>query len=137
MLASSLRSRAQAWGLEQRVHWHGSVTRTEWVAQLLRAEICLLPSRYEGFGLACVEAMAASVPVVARDIPAFRALVPEPSRPLLHWDDPETAAAQLQQVRDADLVARGAACREAARPHSWELRAGDWEAAYRRLLEAP
>lgn len=37
-----------------------------------RAEIVLLPSLYEGFGLPIVEAFAAGVPVLASDIPVFR-----------------------------------------------------------------
>ena len=38
-------------------------------------DVAMFPSRWEGFGLATAECMAASVPVVASDIPAFREVV--------------------------------------------------------------
>lgn len=40
-------------------------------------DICIFPSRWEGFGLAPVEAMAAARPVIASDIPPFREVIAE------------------------------------------------------------
>jgi glycosyltransferase involved in cell wall biosynthesis len=40
-----------------------------------RADLLIMPSRGEGFGLPIVEALAHGVPVIARDIPVFRELL--------------------------------------------------------------
>jgi glycosyltransferase involved in cell wall biosynthesis len=40
-------------------------------------DICIFPSRWEGFGLAPVEAMAAARTVIASDIPPFREVIAE------------------------------------------------------------
>ena len=42
---------------------------------LSAADMFIMPSRWEGFGLAAAEAMAASLPVIASDIPALRDLL--------------------------------------------------------------
>jgi glycosyltransferase involved in cell wall biosynthesis len=56
---------ARELGLSERVEFLGRRTRTQ-VADLLRAsQIFALPSRYEGLGVAYLEAMASGLPVVA------------------------------------------------------------------------
>lgn len=57
---------AAAQGIADRVRF--LVDRTDIPALLRDADIFVLPSRYEGFGLVLLEAMAAGVPVIAADI---------------------------------------------------------------------
>jgi glycosyltransferase involved in cell wall biosynthesis len=60
---------------EERPHLSGA-TLVGWQADvarfILEADIVAIPSRWEGFGLQAVEAMASGVPIVASDIPPLR-----------------------------------------------------------------
>lgn len=51
----------------------GELSRPDYLAALAAADLVVVPSTYEGFGLPAVEAMAAGIPVIASD----RASLPE------------------------------------------------------------
>jgi len=68
-LRTELESLARMLGIGRRVHFLGW---REDVPHLLKAaDVYVQPSRFEGFSLAVVEAMAAGLPVVASDVPGM------------------------------------------------------------------
>jgi len=70
-------------------------------AVLSAADVFVMPSRWEGFGLAAAEAMAASLPVIASDIPALRDLLAEGTAGLLvERDDSLSLAEAIDRLAD-------------------------------------
>ena len=59
-----LRARADKLGISRDVVWTGFLDRTAKAAALADADVFVVPSQSESFGLAAVEALAASVPTV-------------------------------------------------------------------------
>ena len=64
------------------------------------AAVAVCPSRFEGFGLTPVEAVASGVPVVASDIPPHREFAGHAAR-LVPLDDPAALAAAIGAALDA------------------------------------
>jgi glycosyltransferase involved in cell wall biosynthesis len=64
---ASLKARAEARGVAGRIEWAGEVRGDEKSSAFALADLFVLPSHSENFGIAVVEAMAAGVPVVVSD----------------------------------------------------------------------
>jgi glycosyltransferase involved in cell wall biosynthesis len=89
----------------------------------------VFPSRYEGFGLPAVEAMASGCPVIAADIPALR----ETCKDAAFYCDPhsqEDIAARVLQLCD-DVVLQDTLRSAGARL----TRGMSWRLAAEKLLE--
>ncbi|MBS1150798.1 MAG: glycosyl transferase family 1, partial [Myxococcaceae bacterium] len=95
----------------------------------------LVPSRYEGFGLPALEAMACGAPVIASDAGAHREILGQAGL-LIDADDPDAWKAAAQRVfRDdalrAQLKERGA---ERSSRYTWDDCAQQTIEVYRRAL---
>lgn len=113
----------------------GFVPHDELERLYARAAVVACPSRREGFGVACLEAMAHARPVVASDVGGLKDLVVDGETGLLVPPrDPSALRAALGRLLgDRDLRRRlGAAGRERARERfSWDAVTEATIAAYR------
>jgi glycosyltransferase involved in cell wall biosynthesis len=129
-------SQVEALGLNQRVHFTGYVDRQELPLVYNLASIFVYPTRYEGFGLPVLEALACGVPVIttnASSLPEIAGdaaiLVPPDDGQALHdsmrmlLDDPELRS---------DLSSQGL---ERAKEFTWEHTALRTLQVYRQVLE--
>jgi glycosyltransferase involved in cell wall biosynthesis len=86
--------------LEVPVHLLGRVPDV--ASWLRRAELLVHPARWEGFGLALLEAMLASKPIVATNVSSIPEIVSDGETGLLvEPDDPDALARAVSRVLDA------------------------------------
>jgi glycosyltransferase involved in cell wall biosynthesis len=118
--------------LEGRVELCGHVGLEE-LAALYRGASCLVfPSRYEGFGLPVLEAMASGTPVVATtassvpEVAGDAAILVDPGDPVALASGIERAIADRERLRAAGL--------ERARSYTWTETARRTLEVYRELL---
>jgi glycosyltransferase involved in cell wall biosynthesis len=102
---SALEARAAALGVTQNLRFIGQVSEEEKFALLRACDVYVLPTRYEGFGLPLLEAMACRTPIVTTDIPVVREIVQHEVNGLLIplGDSQALAAATLRLLRDPVL----------------------------------
>jgi len=70
-----LRVKTKELGIENHIIWLGQMDHEEVVKLYTIMDVVVIPSRFEGFGLAAAEAMAAGRPVVASDVDGLREIV--------------------------------------------------------------
>lgn len=135
-LAAALRKRAVQHGIGHWVHLLGEVTSEALSMELSRCELAFFPSRFEAFGVAVVEAMAAGVPVIVNDIPAFRELVVDGESGVVADFSRSETSRRIRLLRGG-LERLSDPARLASQRYGWSERVIAWEAAYRDLLERP
>ena len=115
-----LREYAENQGFSDRVIFHGQVTEDYKHALLERADIHLMPSRKEGWGLAVMEAAQHGVPTVGYSF-GLRDSVIDGRTGLLVDAPSELATATQSLIDDPDHRRRlGAQARDNAADYSWE-----------------
>jgi phosphatidylinositol alpha-mannosyltransferase len=62
-------------GIEKYVVFHGRVEHSMLPRYYKSADICVFPSRHEGFGIVILEAMASGIPIIASNIPSFQEII--------------------------------------------------------------
>lgn len=82
--------------LQDRIHLVGAVDESN--AEFQNADLFVLPSRYEGYGMVFAEALASGLPVIAARAGAVPNLVPESAGLLVPPDDTEALTAALHSV---------------------------------------
>jgi glycosyltransferase-like protein len=108
----------------------GPVPHDDLPGLVASAAVFAFPSVKEGFGLAAMEALAAGVPLVTRDLPVLREVF---GTTALFASDPQGFANQISAaIATPDPVRRDAG-RALADRHSWSTAAADHVAFYKTL----
>jgi D-inositol-3-phosphate glycosyltransferase len=125
-------------GLERRVRFVAPRPHAELVTYYRAADVCLVPSRSESFGLVALEAAACGTPVVAAAVGGLRSLVDDGVTGfLVDGRDPIDYAAPVANVLDdrdlADAMGVSAAARSMR--YSWSMTAARLRRLYGDLVE--
>jgi glycosyltransferase involved in cell wall biosynthesis len=133
--AAKLREIIAAKNLAERVTLAGAVSPTRLAELYAQADLFVLPSRFEGYGMAFTEAIAHGVPVIGTRAGAIPETVPAQAGILVPPDDRAALAAALRRVigdgAERQCLAAGAQAAAADLP-TWAQSAQ----AFSRALEA-
>ena len=123
--------------LTDSIRFIGSVSQDELPFHYNAADVCVLPSHYESFGLAALEAAACGRPVVASEVGGLPAIVQNGSTGfLVPPKQSDVMAERLCELLGDDMLRSrmGAAARTHAESLGWERSADSLIACYRDLL---
>ena len=101
------------------------------------AEVCVVPSHYESFGMVALEAMACGTPVIASRVGGLTFTVRDGQTGFLVPSDDRSALADRLRLLLADEKLRWAMSRQAiqlSQRYSWSVVASQVVAAYRNLV---
>lgn len=102
--SASLKARVRDLGLSERICFHGPVDDTQ--AEFQQADVFVLPSRFEGYGMVFAEALAAGVPIIAARAGAVPDVVPEEAGILVQVDDVPALTEALRSILTDDGLRR-------------------------------
>ena len=124
-------------GMQGRVRFRGRIPSEEVSALLAEVDICVQSSRWEGFGLVAVEAMASGVPVIATRVPGLAEVVCDPSVLFEAGEANDLAAKAGALLADPCLyAAKSKAAIERSRFYDAKRMAGEYLAVYKELVGA-
>lgn len=121
--AERVRELTRYLGIERNVKLLGAVSDGERNALFSGAAVQLMPSRFEGFGLAAAEAMAAGIPLIASSAGSLPEVVDAPrGGVLVPQGDPEALAVATARLLDDPAACEGlsVSARESARRFHWD-----------------
>ncbi|RKT46250.1 glycosyltransferase family 4 protein [Thiocapsa rosea] len=116
-------------GLSERVRFTGEVDESQLAALYHRADLFVLPTRFEGYGMVLTEALARGLPIVSTRTGPIPSLVPRDAGLLVEPDDPAALRAALARVLDDSGLRAGlvAGARSALpRLRSWDAASTDF-----------
>jgi len=137
---ATLRALAERLDIDHHISFVGAVSHEELPLYYNAADVCVVPSYYESFGLVAVEAMACGVPVVASRVGGLTSTISDGETGyLIPWRCPEPFAERLELLLDNDELRRsfGRAGREAVERYRWANVADAVAALYEDLLAPP
>lgn len=132
-----LRRRAGELGLEETVYFHPPVPHRELADYYRAADVLVLPSRSESFGLVAAEAQASGLPVIASRVGGLIHVVDDGRSGLLieGWEPSDYAAALRKVLTDPELAeSMGRAGIEWSERFSWDATVSRFVELYQGVL---
>ncbi|MEL7207451.1 MAG: glycosyltransferase, partial [Actinomycetota bacterium] len=121
-----VRALADRLGVAEQIRWIEPQPHTLLSTWYRAADVCLVPSRSESFGLVALEAAACGVPVVAAAVGGLRSIVQHGRTGfLVEGRDPAVFASYVDEILDAPEVASSfsAAAADRAAGYTWSTTA--------------
>ena len=131
---------AQDRDLEDQIDFVGQVDHTELPLYYNAADVCVMPSYYESFGLVALESMACGTPVVATRVGGLPTIVQHGRTGYLKsWRCPETFANSLEMIISTEGLQQsmGEAARKRAEGLGWDNVAAIMSEEYDALIGSP
>ncbi len=132
-----LRGLTREMGMEGVMEFVGKVEQHVLPIYYSAADVCVVPSYYESFGLVALEAMACGTPVVASRVGGLPTVIQHGRTGyLMPWHCPEPLADSLEVILSSALLQRsmGLAARRRAEGMGWERVAEQIRALYEDLV---
>ena len=100
--ASELKNRVELYGLREQIEFVGAVANIS--NEYQKADIFVLPSKFEGYGMVLSEAIAHGLPIVSTRAGAIPDVVPESAGILVNIEDHSALAEAIRKlILDNDL----------------------------------
>jgi D-inositol-3-phosphate glycosyltransferase len=131
-----LRAHAEGLDIDHHLTWIGAVPHEDLPLYYNAADVCVVPSYYESFGLVAIESMACGTPVVASRVGGLTTTIRDGETGyLIPWRCPEPFAERLELLLDNDELraSLGRAAHEAVQRFRWANVADATVAMYERL----
>ncbi len=125
-------------GIEKQTVFTGVVSDGRLIDLYQHASLFVFPSRYEGFGLPVLEAMACGCPIICSNVSSLPEVAGDAALLVDPLDVDKLTSEMVRVLRDlelrSDLRKRGLA---QASTFSWDRTARETIAVYRKVVEAP
>lgn len=126
-------------GVQDSVRFRGEVEYDELVHLLKKAHFFISASKYEGFGLTLIEAMASGTVPILNDIDSFRDFIDEEVNGFITaFSKPEVASRciySLLHVSLEKIVQMGVKARQKAKDYSWENKVLQFIEVYKSIVQ--
>jgi D-inositol-3-phosphate glycosyltransferase len=126
-------------GLEKAIRFLGTIPHEQIPLYYAAADICVVPSYHESFGLAALEAMACATPVVATNVGGLQSLVVDGETGYLvgsHCPAPFSDSLDVLLLNRPLRDAMGKAARARAEEFSWFSVAAQMHTLYRETISS-
>lgn len=132
-----LETRAAELGITEKVEFLGFIPEDELPSLYASCDAFLFLSRYEGFGLTFLEAMASGTPVIGTPVGGFPDMVTDGKEGLIVDRDATVVANAIEEIRDdSELAAKmSQRARTIAENRTWNDAAAETESVYHSVLD--